>query len=234
MAGGKRAVILLSGGIDSATTLAVALSRGYEAYALTVDYGQRHRCELDSAAAVAKQLGAKLHLVLKIDLGEVAASALTGAAPVAKGRSAAEIGGDIPDTYVPARNTVLLSLALAWAESLGAWDVFIGANAVDYSGYPDCRPEYLKAFEDMAALGTRCGAQGKRITINAPLILMRKAEIIELGARRGIDLSLTTSCYDPAGEEGLACGECDSCTIRRRGFNEAGIVDPTRYVSPDG
>lgn len=230
MTPGDKAVVLLSGGIDSSTTLAVAAREGYETYSLTVDYGQRHRIELEAAAAVAEKLGVKRHLVLQLDLSEVAPSALTGAAEVPRGRTAVEIGAGIPDTYVPARNTILLSLALAWAESLGAREVFIGANAIDYSGYPDCRPEYITAFEEMAALATRCGAEGDRIRINAPLVHMGKPQIIELGTRLGVDFSLTTSCYDPVGERGLACGECDSCFIRKRGFAEAGLEDPTRYV----
>lgn len=225
------AVVLLSGGVDSTTTLAVALREGFRVYALTLDYGQRHRRELDAARAVAKSLGAERHMVLRLDLAGIADSALTGTREIPKGKKPREIeaAAVIPDTYVPARNTVFLSLALAWAESLGARDVFIGANAVDYSGYPDCRPEYIAAFEEMAALATRCGVEGDRIRIRAPLMHMGKAGIIELGIRLGVDFGLTLSCYDPAGEEALACGGCESCVLRKRGFAEAGIEDPTRY-----
>jgi 7-cyano-7-deazaguanine synthase len=226
----KRAVVLLSGGIDSSTTLAVAVRDGYRAYALSLDYGQRHRAELGCSSAVAERLGAVRHLVLHIDLGEIAPSALTARIEVPKGRPLDEIGGGIPATYVPARNTIFLSLALAWAETLGARDIFIGANAIDYPGYPDCRPEYVRAFEEMANLATRCGTEGHRIRIRAPLIEMTKAEIIILGAGLGIDFSTTISCYSPAGDESLACGECDSCQLRKRGFAEAGIEDPTRYA----
>lgn len=232
---GRKAVVLLSGGIDSSTTLAVALNEGYEAYALTIDYGQRHRHEVDASRAIAQDLGARSHAVVRVELDRIADSALTGHSGVPRSRAPEEIvsGGGIPDTYVPARNTVFLSLALAWAESLGDADVFIGANAVDYPGYPDCRPEYLEAFEEVAALGTRCGVEGHRIRIAAPLVRMSKAEIIALGTELGVDFSLTSSCYDPVGSEVLACGECDSCVLRRKGFRDSGIEDPTHYA-PDG
>jgi len=230
---GDRAVVLLSGGIDSSTTLAVAVNDGFETYALSFDYGQRHRCELDAATSVAKHLGAKRHLVLAFDLTRIGGSALTAELEVPKDRTPGEIGAGVPVTYVPARNTIFLSFALAWAESLGAFDVFIGANAVDYSGYPDCRPEFIEAFEEMAALATRCGVGGHRVRIKAPLIDMSKAEIIRLGARLGVDYSLTRSCYDPTAE-GLACGSCDSCLLRKKGFAESGIEDPTGYSNSRG
>lgn len=224
-----RAVVLLSGGIDSATTLAVAASQDFECYALTVDYGQRHATEVASARAVAKALGATRHLVLRIDMREIGASALTDDLEVPKGRGDDEIGVEIPITYVPARNAVLLSLALAWAEALEATDIFIGANAVDYSGYPDCRPEFIESFEETARLATKCGVEGRGIGIKAPLIDMTKSETILLGASLGVDYSLTHSCYDPPGE-GIACGSCDSCILRKRGFAGAGIPDPTKYA----
>lgn len=224
---GDRAVVLLSGGLDSATTLAVARSEGLRCYAMTFEYGQRHAVELQAAAAVAEALGVEQHLVLRIDLTAIAASALTGTGVVPTGRDADAIGRGVPSTYVPARNTIFLSCALAWAESLGARTIFIGANAVDYSGYPDCRPEFIESFERLANLATRCGVEGMRISVRAPLISLSKAEIIRLGASLGVDYSLTHSCYDPA--EGLACGECDSCTLRLRGFAEAGITDPLGY-----
>jgi len=226
----ERAVVLLSGGVDSSTTVAVALDEGYEVYALTVDYGQRHRREIRSAREVSERMRVREHRVLRLELSGLVHSALTGDGDVPRGRSEAEIGYGIPETYVPARNTVLLSLGLAWAESIGASAVFIGANSVDYSGYPDCRPEFISAFEEAAALGTRCGQLGGRIRIRAPLAGMRKSEIIALGARLGVEFDATTSCYDPSGENGLACGECDSCLIRKRGFEDSGLEDPTRYA----
>ena len=227
----KPAVVLLSGGLDSATTLAIARSQGYEAYALSFAYGQRHSRELDSASRVAAALGAKNRLVLTLDLRAIGGSALTGDLAVPKGRTAGEIGVGIPVTYVPARNTIFLAHALAWAEVLGAEDVFIGANVVDYSGYPDCRPEYLEAFERLADLATKAGVEGKsRFRIHAPLIRMTKAEIIRTGHALGVDFSLTWSCYEPTAD-GRPCGLCDSCTLRKKGFAEAGLTDPLCYAA---
>ena len=228
MADAKKAVVLLSGGIDSTTTLAVSLKEGFESYALSFDYGQRHARELVAAREVADQLGAREHLVIQLDLRRIGGSALTDDIPVPKGRSAVEIGEGIPVTYVPARNMIFLSFALAWAEIIGADEIFIGANTRDYSGYPDCRPEFLEAFEKTANIATRCGLVGEGIKIRAPLIEFSKTEIIKLGYELGADLSLTHSCYDPT-DGGLACGECDSCIIRRNGFGESGFEDPTRY-----
>lgn len=221
-----RAVILLSGGLDSATTLAIAKAGGYEPYALTVRYGQRHAVELDAARRVAEALGVAEHAEVAVDLGRFGGSALTADLPVPRDR-APENGG-IPVTYVPARNTVLLSLALAWAETLWARDLFIGVNAIDYSGYPDCRPEFIEAFERVARLGTKAGAEGGRFRIHAPLIELSKADIIRRGTELGVDYGLTSSCYDPD-PEGRACGHCDACLLRRRGFAEAGVPDPARY-----
>ena len=222
----KPAVVLLSGGLDSATTLAIARSQGYEAYALSFAYGQRHSRELDSASRVAAALGAKNRLVLTLDLRAIGGSALTGDLAVPKSRTAGEIGAGIPVTYVPARNTIFLAHAPAWAEVLGAEDVFIGANVVDYSGYPDCRPEYLQAFERLADLATKAGVEGKsQFRIHAPLIRMTKAEIIRTGHALGVDFSLTWSCYEPTAD-GRPYGLCDSCTLRKKGFAEAGLTDP--------
>ena len=222
------AVILLSGGLDSTTALAVAKSRGFACYALTVKYGQLHQVELEAARRVAATLGVAEHRVIEIDLAQLAASALTtpGVA-VPKDRSLAEIGaeGDVPPTYVPARNTVLLALALAWAESTGARDIFVGVNVLDASGYPDCRPEFIRAFEQLAQVATRVGG----FTVHAPLIELTKAQIIELGTKLGVDYAITHSCYDPA-PDGAACGRCDACQLRKKGFAEAGVSDPTRYV----
>ena len=229
----KKAVVLLSGGIDSSTALAVALKEGFESYALSFDYGQRHARELEAAREVADKLGAREHLVIQLDLRQIGGSALTDDILVPKGRSQGEIGAGIPVTYVPARNTIFLSFALAWAEVIGAGEVFIGANTRDYSGYPDCRPEYIEAFQRMANLATRHGTEGEGIEIRAPLIEFAKSEIIKLGLDLGVDFSLTHSCYDPT-DEGLACGQCDSCVIRKKGFAEAGIEDPTRYVTQPG
>jgi 7-cyano-7-deazaguanine synthase len=221
----KKAVCLLSGGLDSSTCLAVARSEGYACYALSFDYGQRHRVELDAARRVAASLGAERHVVMKIGLDAFGGSALTGDLAVPKGRSPAEMGNGIPVTYVPARNTVFLSFALAWAEVLETSDIFIGVNALDYSGYPDCRPEYIAAFERMANLATRAGVEGRtRIAIHAPLMQLTKADIVKLAHRLGLDFSLTHSCYDP-GPEGRPCGQCDACLLRRKGFEEAGIAD---------
>jgi len=223
-------VVLLSGGLDSATTLAIARSQGYEASALSFAYGQRHSRELDSASRVAAALGAKNRLVLTLDLRAIGGSALTGDLAVPKSRTAGEIGVGIPVTYVPARNTIFLAHALAWAEVIGAEDVFIGANVMDYSGYPDCRPEYLQAFERLADLATKAGVEGKsRFRIHAPLIRMTKAEIIRTGHALGVDFSLTWSCYEPTAD-GRPCGLCDSCTLRKKGFAKAG--SPTRCATP--
>jgi 7-cyano-7-deazaguanine synthase len=221
-----RAVCLLSGGLDSSVCLALAHSQGFECYALSFDYGQRHRVELESAARVAKSLGAVRHLVVPIDLRVFGGSALTSDIAVPKGRSAAQMAAEIPVTYVPARNTVFLSLALAWAEVLGCANIFIGVNALDYSGYPDCRPEYIEAYETMANLATKAGVEGRMgLKIHTPLIRLSKAEIVKLGAQLGLDFSLTHSCYDPD-EAGRPCGQCDSCVLRRKGFEEAGVEDP--------
>jgi 7-cyano-7-deazaguanine synthase len=227
---GERAVVLLSGGIDSSTTLALAQRDGYESYALTIDYGQRHRQELEAARRVAHFLGVAQHLMVRADLCAFGGSALTADLEVPKSREPSRMATEIPSTYVPARNTIFLSLALAWAEVLDAADIFIGANAVDFSGYPDCRPEYVEQFERLANLATKAAVEGRvRYRIHAPLLHMTKAEIITAGTGAGVNFSLTLSCYDPA-EGGLACGACDSCLLRRRGFEEAGIPDPTRYA----
>jgi 7-cyano-7-deazaguanine synthase len=224
----RRAVVLLSGGADSATALAWAVSKGYECHALSVDYGQRHRFELRAARKVATALGAARHVVLKVDLSAFGGSALFGRGAVPKGRPPGRRARAVPPTYVPARNTALLSLAVAWAESLGARDIFLGVNAVDYSGYPDCRPEFLAAFARAANLGTKAGTGGRRFRIRAPLVRMTKARILRTGARLGVPFRWTHSCYDPD-RLGRACGACDSCLIRREGFAAAGIEDPTRY-----
>jgi 7-cyano-7-deazaguanine synthase len=221
----KRAVVLLSGGLDSATTLAVCRHDGFEPCALSFDYGQRHKLELIAATRVAAALGAREHRIAKIDLRIFGGSALTDAIAVPKNR---ESDTEIPVTYVPARNTIFLSYALAWCEVLGAADIFIGANAIDYSGYPDCRPEFISAFERLANLATKAGVEGTCFKIHAPLISMSKAEIIRKGMELGVDFSLTHSCYDPA--DGVACGECDSCRLRLEGFRAAGLVDSIRYA----
>jgi 7-cyano-7-deazaguanine synthase len=221
----SRAVVLLSGGLDSATVLAMAHEQGFETYALSFDYGQRHRSELDAAAAVAKALGAKEHRVIKLDLTGWGGSALTDkdiAVPTSPTNG-------IPITYVPARNTIFLSLALAWAETLNAPHIFAGMNAVDYSGYPDCRPDYIAAYQAMARLATRAGVEGDGLVIHTPIIRMSKAEIVREGARLGVNYALTVSCYQ-ADIEGRACGVCDSCRLRKEGFLAASIVDPTRYA----
>src|ERR1700730_8181239 len=224
----KPAVVLLSGGIDSTTTLAAAIAEGYEAYALSFDYGQRHQIETDAARRVANALGAKEHRIAKIDLRVFGGSALTDDIAVPKQRSGKEIAHGIPITYVPARNTIFLSYALAWAELIPADHIFLGVNAIDYSGYPDCRPEFIKAFETLANLGTKAGVEGRRFQIHAPLIRFSKAEIIRKAVELGVDLSLTHSCYDPT-PEGFACGKCDSCLLRLKGFREARITHPGRY-----
>jgi 7-cyano-7-deazaguanine synthase len=224
-----RAVVLLSGGLDSTTTLAVTRDRGFEVYALSVDYGQRHRVELERAAAVAKALGAAEHRTVSLDLRQIGGSALTADVAVPKGRTADAMGHGIPVTYVPARNTILLGLALGYAEVVGAFDLFIGANVLDYSGYPDCRPEFLEAFGRLANLATKAGVEGAgEFKVHAPLLKMTKAEIIREGVRLGVDYAPTLSCYapDPAGR---ACGGCDSCQLRKKGFAEAGVPDPTVY-----
>jgi 7-cyano-7-deazaguanine synthase len=223
-----RAVVLLSGGLDSTTTLAVAKSQGFEPFALSVDYGQRHRVELDRAAAVARAFGAAEHKTVTLDLRAIGGSALTADIPVPKDRTVDAIGHGVPVTYVPARNTILLGLALGYAETVGAFDLFLGANVLDYSGYPDCRPEFLQAFERLADLATKAGVEGGRYRVHAPLLKLTKAEIIREGVRLGVDYSLTLSCYDPDAE-GRACGRCDSCQLRRKGFAEAGVPDPTVY-----
>jgi 7-cyano-7-deazaguanine synthase len=222
------AVVLLSGGVDSATVAALALADGFDVCALSFRYGQRHAAELDAAERVARALGIERRLVLDIDLRPIGGSALTADLPVPQDRPTAEMGTDIPATYVPARNTIFLSLALAWAEVLGAQDIFIGANALDYSGYPDCRPEYLRAFETLANLATRAGVEGRRFTIHAPLLHLTKAGIVRRGTELGVNYALTVSCYAPA-PDGAACGRCDACRLRRKGFEEGGIPDPTRY-----
>ncbi len=222
----KRAVVLLSGGLDSATVLAMARERGFECYALSVDYGQRHHAELAAAQNVARALGAREHRVLNIDLAGFGGSALTDSAIAVPEHASS----GIPVTYVPARNTIMLSLALAWAEVLHAQDIFFGVNAVDYSGYPDCRPEYVAAFERMANLATQAAVEGKPLTLHAPLLHLTKAEIIRQGVRLGVDYGLTVSCYQ-ADEAGRACGRCDSCRLRREGFQSAGVPDSTRYRS---
>jgi 7-cyano-7-deazaguanine synthase len=220
-----RAVVLLSGGLDSATVLALARESGLECHALSVSYGQRHHIELDAAARIARALGARDHRVMEVNLGHIGGSALTD--------SSIEVpttpGEGIPVTYVPARNTIMLSLALAWAEVLGATEIHIGVNAVDYSGYPDCRPEFVSAFEHLAQLATKAGVEGTRLTVRAPLIKLSKAQIVREGARLGVDYSLTVSCYQ-ADAQGRACGRCESCRLRREGFVSAGIPDPTRYA----
>ena len=224
-----KAVVLLSGGLDSATTLALARAEGYGAYALSFRYGQRHAAELVAAERIAKALKAEEHRVINIDLGQLGGSSLTADLPVPKHRSASEIGrGSIPSTYVPARNTVFLSLALAWCEVLPAYHVFLGVNALDYSGYPDCRPEYITAFEQMARLATRAGVEGRPLTIHTPLIHLTKAQIIRRGIELKVDYGLTHSCYDPD-PNGRACGACDACLLRLKGFAEAGFTDPLKY-----
>lgn len=227
---GRKAVILASGGIDSTTAMAIAKREGFELYGLTFDYGQRHAVELEAARRAAISLGARRQLVVRIDLGAIGGSALTADIAVPRGRSEDDMQSAIPVTYVPARNTIFLSHALAWAEVLEAADIFIGVNAVDYSGYPDCRPEYIRAFETMANLAIKAAVEGKlRIAIRTPLIRMTKAEIIRAGAALGVDYGLTHSCYDPDAR-GRACGGCDSCLLRKKGFHEAGIPDPTIYA----
>lgn len=229
----KPAVVLLSGGLDSATVAAIARREDFDVHALSFSYGQRHSAELDAADRVANQVGVKDHKTIPIDLRAFGGSALTADIEVPKGRDAEEMSDSIPVTYVPARNTIFLSFALAWAEVLGSADVFIGVNALDYSGYPDCRPEFIEAYERMARIATKAGVEGTGLSIHAPLINMTKAEIVELGTSLGVDYGLTVSCYD-ADAAGAACGECDSCVLRRKGFADSGLPDPTRYQTEPG
>lgn len=227
----KKAVVLSSGGVDSTTVMAIAADIGFDLYSLSFFYGQRHAFELKAAEEVARFFNVKKHLVIDVNLRQIGGSALTDDIEVPKLRKASDMSVDIPVTYVPARNTIFLSYSLAWAEVLKAFDIFIGVNAVDYSGYPDCRPEYIDAFENMANLATRAGVERKeRIKIQTPLIQMRKADIIRSGNQLGVDYAMTHSCYDPS-PEGLACGQCDSCLIRAKGFQDAGVLDPTSYIS---
>ena len=224
----KKAVVLLSGGLDSSTTLAMARLEGYETYALTFRYGQRHEREIAAAKTLARNFEVKKHVILDIDLRSFGGSALTDDIPVPKRRRPEEISGHIPVTYVPARNTIFLSFALAWAEVIGAEDIFIGVNALDYSGYPDCRPEYIHAFEQMANLATRAGVEGRSFAIHTPLIDLTKAEIVRQGMALGVDFSKTVTCYDPSAS-GAACGVCDACILRLKGFQENGLADPAPY-----
>lgn len=225
----KKAVILLSGGLDSATVLAIAKDAGYELYALSFRYGQRNFPELKAAERLAKEAGVQKHLVMQIDMGLIGGSALTDDIPVPKDRGNDSIDEGVPVTYVPARNTIFLSFALGWAEVVGAHDIFIGVNALDYSGYPDCRPEFIHAFEKMANLATKAGVEGQSFQIHTPLIELSKAQIIQRGHALGVNYAQTLTCYDPT-QDGLACGKCDSCFLRKKGFSEAGVDDPTRYV----
>jgi len=225
----KKAVVLLSGGIDSSTVLALAKQEGFDLYALTIHYGQRHGIEVEAARAIARAMSVKEHKVIAVDLRAIGGSALTGDAEVPKSRSVDEIAGKIPVTYVPGRNTIFLALALSWAEAIGASDVFIGATAVDYSGYPDCRPEYIEAFQRLADLGTKTGVEGKPISIRAPFVNTPKSDIVQRGDALGVDYSLTHSCYDPT-EDAKACGKCDSCLFRKKAFTEAEVKDPTLYA----
>lgn len=226
----KKAVVLSSGGLDSTTAMAIAKHEGFEIYSLSFSYGQRHAFELEAAQKVADAVGVVEHLVINIDLRKIGGSSLTDDIDVPKRRDESTMTQGIPATYVPARNTIFLSFALAWAEVLKSSDIFIGVNAIDYSGYPDCRPEYIEAFECVANLATKAGVEGiTKIRIRTPLIRLTKAQIIKKGVELGVDYSLTHSCYDPS-SQGLACGECDSCLLRKKGFKEAGISDPTRYI----
>jgi 7-cyano-7-deazaguanine synthase len=223
-------VVLLSGGLDSATALAIARAEGFEMHALTVFYGQRHAAEIEAARAVAKMLGAAEHVELSLDLRRFGGSALTADIAVPKDRPAVDMAHGIPVTYVPARNSIFLAMALGWAEVLGAFDIFVGVNALDYSGYPDCRPEFIAAFETLANVATKAGVEGVgRFRVHAPLIHLTKAQIIQRGAALGVDYGKTSSCYDPDPQSHAACGRCDSCQLRAKGFAEAGVTDPTRY-----
>jgi 7-cyano-7-deazaguanine synthase len=226
----KHAVVLLSGGLDSTTTLAVAIAQGYATYALSFDYGQRHKIEIEAARRIVKSLGVKEHRVVEIDNRLFGDSALTDDVDVPKSRSEKEISAGIPVTYVPARNIIFLSHALAWAEMIPAGHIFLGVNAIDYSGYPDCRPEFIAMFELLANIGTKAGVEGRRFQIHAPLIKMSKAQIVRKAIELDVDLALTHSCYDPT-PEGRACGQCDSCQLRRKGFREAGVIDPIKYAA---
>jgi len=231
---GPKAVVLLSGGMDSTTVAAIARSRGFDVHALTFRYGQRHQAEVEAARQVAERLGVRSHEVLDIDLRAFGGSALTGDLEVPKDRPLDEMGHGIPSTYVPARNTIFLAFALGWSEVLGASDIFLGANAVDYSGYPDCRPEFIQAFQTMANLATRAGVEGgRKLTIHAPLLALSKREIIEQGLALGVDYAITRTCYDPS-PEGAACGRCDACQLRLKGFREAGLEDPALYQAVSG
>jgi 7-cyano-7-deazaguanine synthase len=226
----QKAVVLLSGGLDSATALAIAQREGFEACAISFRYGQRHAVEIDAARRVAARAGVAQHIIVDFDLRLIGGSALTADLEVPKGRPLAEMGQGIPITYVPARNTIFLSFALGWAEVLDAHDIFLGVNALDYSGYPDCRPEYIAAYEQMANLATKAGVEGQqRLKIHAPLIQLSKAQIIRRGLELGVDYGLTITCYDPA-PDGAACGQCDACRLRLKGFAEAGVTDPAKYV----
>ena len=231
MVGTRRAVVLLSGGLDSTTTAAIATREGYEIYALTFRYGQQHEAEIAAAQRVAERIGVKQHIIAQIDLRQFGGSALTSDIPVPKGRSVDEMGRGIPVTYVPARNTIFLSFALAWTEVLSAEDIFIGVNALDYSGYPDCRPEYIEAYQGMANLATKAGVEGhQHLTIHTPLIAMTKADIVRRGLELGVDYSMTLTCYDPT-PDGAACGRCDACLLRLKGFSQNGLRDPALYQS---
>jgi 7-cyano-7-deazaguanine synthase len=229
-ANNRRAVVLLSGGLDSTTALAIAQHEGFEAYAITFRYGQRHAVEIAAAQRVARRAGVAQHIIVDFDLRMIGGSALTADLEVPKGRAVEAMGHGIPITYVPARNTIFLSFALAWAEALGISDIFIGVNALDYSGYPDCRPEYITAYEQMANLATKAGVESQqRLKIHAPLIELSKAQIIQRGLALGVDYGQTLTCYDPT-PEGAACGQCDACRLRLKGFAEAGVADPTQYA----
>lgn len=232
MTTGTKAVVLVSGGLDSATVLAIAAESGFELHALSFDYGQRHRFELESARRVCQQNSVASHVVFPLDTRIFQGSALTGDLPVPHLRSDEEMSDGIPLTYVPARNTIFLAVALGLAESIGAADLFIGVNAVDYSGYPDCRPEFISAFESMANLATKAGVEGQTLTVHTPLVSLTKAQIIQHGLQLDVDYSLTHSCYDPS-PRGVSCGECDSCQLRLKGFDEAGVEDPIEYQTPD-
>ena len=230
MAQARKAVILSSGGLDSTTVMAMARDAGFILYSLSFRYGQRHVIELQAAEQVARVFDAQQHLVLPLDLAAIGGSSLTSEQPVPKDQPVDDPAQQIPSTYVPARNTIFLSYALAWAEVLGSRDIFLGVNAVDYSGYPDCRPEFVRAFTSLANVATRAGVSGDRFAIHAPLLEMTKADIIRTGTRLGVDYALTHSCYDPD-DAGRACGHCDSCLLRRKGFYEAGVSDPTQYIT---
>ena len=228
----RKAVVLLSGGLDSATTLAIAKADGFNPYALSFEYGQRHAVEIEAARRVATAFGAIEHKVARIDLRAFGGSALTDDIAVPLDRTAEQMAGEIPVTYVPARNTIFLAYALGWAEVLDAADVFIGINAVDYSGYPDCRPEFIMAFEQLANLATKAGVEGRRLSVHSPLINLTKRDIIRRGLALGVNYGLTLTCYAPS-SDGLACGRCDACQIRLKGFREAGVHDPAKYINPD-